>query len=77
MAADQYGLQVALFRIRNLPEFEHYRKYLESELKVALDTLINSTDEAVMRQAQGAAKQIRRLMDSIEKAPATLEKIRG
>jgi len=71
------GLPEVLIRLRNLDEFEPFRKWLEEEKSQALKVLVSSQEDRRMYAAQGAYNQIERLQNLINGADALLDKRRG
>jgi hypothetical protein len=73
--ANKFLLESAL-RLRNGPEFQEFRAWLDSEQQQALKVLTGNQEHGKMLAAQGAYAQIQRIKDLLEDAPKLLDKQR-
>lgn len=65
-----------LLRIRNGEEFTHLLAWLKKRSEEARDACTTQTGEALYR-AQGRAQERKDLLDFIDGAPGTLERLRN
>lgn len=64
-----------LVRIKNSPEFEPLRQWLNTKREEARDRLAYQSDEIVFRREQGVVQTYDRILGLIESAHETLEKM--
>jgi hypothetical protein len=67
---------LAMSRIAALPDWKIVETALNNELAKAIEHLLESHDDVVLRVSQGQAKALRGFRDSMRCAQATLEKLK-
>lgn len=72
---DQRVLE-ALMALEHNGHFKDILQWLEESLQATTECCIEETDETTLRQAQGAAKDLRDLIKAAKEARASLEKNR-
>ncbi len=65
-----------LLKIRNYPEFEAFRDYLNQELKQVDQLLRDTNDDRTMHVLQGEARRLDSLVKAIDGSAGVLDKHR-
>lgn len=65
-----------LVRLRNMPEFQAFRIYLDVRVAAHVEALVGLNEDRAMHVAQGMAREAKHLVELIEQSPALLDKAR-